>query len=61
MQARKEYDLKVKAFEENTPEWINFIDVPWPRHGAAENMVAGMLSGEDSPTKGKHAKDLISF
>ena len=61
VEARKKYDLKVKAFVENTPDTINFIDVPWPCDGAAEDMVAVMLSGEDSATKRKRIKDLILF
>ena len=61
VEARKEYDLKVKAFVENTPETIKFIDVPWPCNGAAEDLVAVMLSGEDSATKRKRIKDLILF
>lgn len=61
VQARGEYDKKVTAFVENTPDPIHFQDVPWPCNGTAQDMVAVKISGEERANKRRRIKELVLF
>lgn len=62
--ARKKYDSSVRRFQDASThaEHISFGDVPWPCDGDAEDMVAVMLTGEETPSaKIKRSKELALF
>lgn len=60
-EARK-YDDKIKTFLDSSTAVISFSDVPWPCDGDAQDMVAVMLTGEETPgTKIKRLKQIALF
>ena len=60
--ARKTYDVRVRGFLNRSPEVISFGDVPWPCDGDADDMLAVMLTGEETTSsKIKRIKELAPF
>jgi len=61
--ARERYDARIKTFLDDAPTaLISFDDVPWPCDGDAQDMVAVMLTGEETPgTKIKRLKTIALF
>ena len=62
-QAREKYDARIKMFlEDASTTVISYDDVPWPCEGDAQDMVAVMLTGEETPgSKIKHLKTIALF
>ena len=48
-EARKKYDARIKTFLDASAAIISFGDVPWPCDGDAQDKVAVMLTGEETP------------
>ena len=48
-EARKKYDARIKTFLDASAAVISFGDVPWPCDGDAQDKVALMLKGEETP------------
>jgi len=61
--AREIYDARIKTFLDDAPTAvISFDDFPWPCDGDAQDMVAVMLTGEETPgTKIKRLKTIAFF
>ena len=60
--SRKTYDVRVRGFLNRSPEVISFGDVPWPCDGDADDMLAVMLTGEETTSsKIKRIKELALF
>ena len=61
-EARKKYDAEIKTFFDAPSVVISFGDIPWPCDGDAQDMVAVMLTGEETPgAKIKRLKQIALF